>query len=104
MSSYEFYFSDLTEEAQSRYLEFLNITDAKEANMDMNVFPIGELWADDEVEEVQEELFPEEASSYADKERDVEEFKENKNRWQLFQDKSSMSIELRDIIDDKDRT
>ena len=72
-------------------------------NMDMNIIPIFELYVDEE-KEVQGELFPEDVSVYDDKEWDVEEFKENKNRWQLFQDKSSMSIELRDIIDDKDRT
>ena len=85
MSSYEFYFSDLNVDAQIRYLEFLDATDAKEANMDMNIIPIFELYVDEE-KEVQGELFPEDVSVYDDKEWDVEEFKENKNRWQLFQD------------------
>ena len=64
----EFYFSDLTEEAQSRYLEFLNVANAEEANLDMNVFPIFELYAD-EVVEIQEDLFPEDATVYDDKDR-----------------------------------
>ena len=65
MEPFEFYFSDLTEDTQSRYLEFLKVHNAEEANMDMNVVPIFELYSD----EVQEELFPEDATLYDDKER-----------------------------------
>ena len=68
MRSYEFYFSDLTEDAQSRYLDFLNIRNSKEANLDLDVFPIFELYGN-EVVEIQEELFPEDASIYDDKDR-----------------------------------
>jgi len=68
MRSYEFYFSDLTEDAQSRYLDFLNIRNSKEANLDLDVIPIFELYGD-EVVEIQEELFPEDASIYDDKDR-----------------------------------
>jgi len=68
MRSYEFYFSDLTEDAQSRYLDFLNIRNSKEANLDLDVFPIFELYGN-EVVEIQEELYPEDASIYDDKDR-----------------------------------
>ena len=94
MEPFEFYFSDLTEDAQSRYLEFLKVHNAEEANLDMNVIPIFEIYSD-EVVEIQEELFPENAAYYANKEWNVEEFKENKNRWQLSQDKSSMFMMTR---------
>ena len=65
MEPCEFYFSDLNEDAQSRYLDFLNIRNSKEANLD--VFPIFELCGD-EVVEIQEELFPE-WTIYDDKDR-----------------------------------
>ena len=69
MRSYEFYFSDLNVDAQIRYLEFLDATDAKEANMDMDLIPIFELCVDDSVQVVQEEFFPEDAAVYDDKDR-----------------------------------
>jgi len=68
MEPFEFYFSDLTEDAQSRYLEFLKVHNAEEANLDMNVIPIFEIYSD-EVVEIQEELFPEDATVYDDKDR-----------------------------------
>ena len=68
MEPFEFYFSDLTEDTQSRYLEFLKVHNAEEANMDMNVIPIFEIYSD-EVVDIQEELFPEDASVYDDKDR-----------------------------------
>jgi len=68
MEPCEFYFSDLNEDAQSRYLDFLNIRNSKEANLDLDVFPIFELYGN-EVVEIQEELYPEDASIYDDKDR-----------------------------------
>lgn len=43
----EFYFSDLTEDAQNRYLEAHGLKDAAEGNLDMDVFPIFEVEVDD---------------------------------------------------------
>lgn len=40
MSCFELFFSDLTEEAQERYMEALGIMCPEEANLDMDILPI----------------------------------------------------------------
>ena len=73
MEPFEFYFSDLTEDTQSRYLEFLKVHNDEEANLDMNVVPIFEIYSDEVVdiqeELFQEELFQEDETVYDDKDR-----------------------------------
>ena len=40
MSIFELFFSDLTEEAQERYMEAYGIMCPEEANLDMDILPI----------------------------------------------------------------
>ena len=40
MATFQLYFSDLTEEAQERYMEALGIMCPEEANLDMDIVPI----------------------------------------------------------------
>lgn len=49
MKQFDFYASDLTEEAQKSLCEFLGISDLSEENYD--VFPITTLYVDDNEEE-----------------------------------------------------
>lgn len=43
MSILEFYFSDLTEEAQKRYLEAQGLKEAAEGNLDLDIIPLFEV-------------------------------------------------------------
>lgn len=49
MKSFNIYFNDLNDDAKNRFLQFMNMTDPKEGNYDVNILPIATV--DVEVEE-----------------------------------------------------
>ena len=51
MNKAEFYFSDLTPEAQDRFLKAQGLSSAAEGNYDMDVIPIFTIEVDEEDEE-----------------------------------------------------
>ena len=46
MAMFELYFSDLTEEAQERYLDAMGLMSPKEANLDADIVPVASIETD----------------------------------------------------------
>lgn len=51
MKEFELFFSDLNEDAQKRLLDYAGVSDPKEMNWDMDVFPIAILGPYEDMDE-----------------------------------------------------